>query len=145
MLKQLAVFVENQPGALRKVTTIIRNTQADIYAFVSFDNPEFSIFRMVVDRPQEVKDALNAKGCISKIGDVIAVELEDHSGGLDKVLAALSESNISINYTYSSFSRGSERPVVIIHSEEIYETEEVLTRKGFTLLNHLEELGRSDA
>ena len=90
MLKQLAVFVENQPGALRQVTTIIRDTPADIYAFVSFDNPEFSIFRMVVDRPEEVKEALNAKGCISKVGDVIAVELEDHSGGLDKVLEALS-------------------------------------------------------
>lgn len=142
MLKQLAVFVENQPGSLRKVTTMIQETQVNIYAFVSFDNPEFSIFRMVVDRPEEVKAAITAKGCVAKVCDVIAIELEDHAGGLDRVLEAVSESNISINYTYSSFRRGDDKPVVIIHSEEIYETEDILRRKGFRLLNSVEEMAQ---
>ncbi|MGI6068891.1 MAG: amino acid-binding protein [Blautia sp.] len=142
MLKQLAVFVENKPGSLKKITAMIRDTQVNIYAFVSFDNPEFSIFRMVVDQPEEVKSYLTSKGCVAKVCDVIAIELEDHSGGLDRVLEALSESNISINYTYSSFCRGNQRAVVIIHSEEIYETEEILTRKGFTVLTNVGELSQ---
>lgn len=140
MLKQLAVFVENKPGSLREITTMIRDTQVNIYAFVSFDNPEFSIFRMVVDRPDEVKENLTAKGCVSKVCDVIALELDDHTGGLDQMLDALSESNISINYTYSSFRRGNKKPVVFVHAEEIYETEEILNRKGFKLLHSIEEL-----
>lgn len=140
MLKQLAVFVENRPGSLRKITTMIQQTQVNIYAFVSFDNPEFSIFRMVVDRPEEVKAAITAQGCVSKVCDVIAVELEDNCGGLDKVLEVLSESNISINYTYSSFSRERDKSVVIIHSDDIYETEEILKRKEFKVLNSIEEL-----
>lgn len=141
MLKQLAVFVENKPGSLKKITAMIQDTKVNIYAFVSFDNPEFSIFRMVVDQPEEVKAYLTSKGCVAKVCDVIALELEDHSGGLDRVLESLSESNISINYTYSSFCRRNGKAVVIIHSEEIYETEEILTRKGFAILTDVGELG----
>lgn len=140
MLKQLAVFVENKPGSLRKITTMIRETNVNIFAFVTFDNPEFSIFRMILAKPEEVKKALENQGCISLVSEVIAVELEDHSGGLDLVLETLADSNISINYTYSSFRRGSGKPIIIIHTDEIYETEEILNRKGFKLLRGVEEL-----
>ena len=49
MLKQLAVFVENQAGSLRKVTMTLHEQKVNIYAFASFDTPEFGILRMLVD------------------------------------------------------------------------------------------------
>lgn len=135
MLKQLAVFVENQSGSLRKVTMALHGRGINIYAFSSFDTPEFGILRMLVDRPEEAKEALTSQGFVTKICDVIAVELPDEQGGLDSLLAALHESNISINYTYSSFGRMSKIPAVVIHSDDIYETESVLKAKGFTCMD----------
>lgn len=137
MLKQLAVFVENQPGSLRKVTTALHEKEVNIYAFASFDTPEFGILRMVVDQPEVAKEQLTGKGFVTKICDVIAIELPDEQGGMDHVLGCLYDSNISINYTYSSFGRMSAIPAVILHSDDIYETEEVLKRKGFTCMNTL--------
>ena len=48
MLKQLAVFVENESGSLRKVTMALHSEKINIYASASFDTPEFGILRMVV-------------------------------------------------------------------------------------------------
>ncbi|MCI9545188.1 MAG: amino acid-binding protein [Lachnospiraceae bacterium] len=137
MLKQLAVFVENQSGSLRKVTTVLHGQKLNIYAFASFDTPEFGILRMLVDRPEEAKDALTSQGFVTRVCDVIAVELPDEQGGMDSLLAALHESNISINYTYSSFGRMSKVPAVVIHTDEVFETENVLKSKGFVCMEGL--------
>lgn len=137
MLKQLAVFVENQAGSLRKVTMTLHEQEINIYAFASFDTPEFGILRMLVDNPEKGKEALTSKGFVTKICDVIAVELPDEQGGMDRLLAALYESNISINYTYSSFGRMSKTPAVVIHTDEVFETENVLGSKGFTCMDSL--------
>ena len=133
MLKQLAVFVENQSGSLRKVTMALHEKNVNIYAFASFDTPEFGILRMLVDHPEQAKEALTSQGF------VIAVELPDEQGGLDSLLAALHDSNISINYTYSSFGRMSKIPAVVIHTDEVYETENVLRSKGFSCMDSFTE------
>ena len=135
MLKQLAVFVENQSGSLRKVTMVLHGLDINIYAFASFDTPEFGILRMLVDQPEKAKDALTSQGFVTRVCDVIAVELPDEQGGMDSLLAALHESNISINYTYSSFGRMSQIPAVVIHTDEVYETENVLRSKGFACMD----------
>ncbi|MCI8814699.1 MAG: amino acid-binding protein, partial [Lachnospiraceae bacterium] len=132
-----AVFVENQSGSLRKVTTVLHGQKLNIYAFASFDTPEFGILRMLVDRPEEAKDALTSQGFVTRVCDVIAVELPDEQGGMDSLLAALHESNISINYTYSSFGRMSKVPAVVIHTDEVFETENVLKSKGFVCMESL--------
>lgn len=139
MLKQLAVFVENQPGSLQKVTTLLFEREINIYAFSSFDTPEFGILRMVVDQPEAAKEILTSKGIVTKICDVICVEVEDVQGGMNHLLKSLYESNISINYTYSSFGRVSKIPAVIIHTDDIFETENVIRCKGFNTIDNLKE------
>lgn len=139
MLKQLAVFVENESGSLRKVTMALRSEKINIYASASFDTPEFGILRMVVNEPEKAKDALTSQGFVTKLGEVIAVQLPDEEGGMDSLLAALHASNVSINYTYSSFGRMSKLPAVILHTDEIFETENVLRSKGFHCMDSLND------
>ncbi len=139
MLKQLAVFVENESGSLRKVTMALRSQKINIYASASFDTPEFGILRMVVNEPEKAKDALTSQGFVTKLGEVIAVQLPDEEGGMDSLLAALHASNVSINYTYSSFGRMSKLPAVILHTDEIFETENVLRSKGFHCMDSLND------
>lgn len=140
MFKQLAVFVENKPGSLREVTSVMNEKNVNIYAFACFDTPEFCIFRVVAEHPEEVKKVLTSRGFVTKVCDVLAVNLKDELGGLDGLLQALAESNISINYTYTSFSREGQIPVVILNTEEIDATENVLKNKGFCVLEDVSDL-----
>lgn len=140
MIKQNIVFVENRAGSLRKVTEILAKENIDIYGFACFDAPEFALFRMVSSGADKAAAALTENGFINRVTDVIAVDLKDEVGGLDEILSAAGESNISLDYIYTSYHRDSQTPVVIIHSEEIFLTESVLKNKGFKVLNSVDEL-----
>ena len=134
MLKQVAVFVENQPGSLRKVTTELHKEGISIYAFTSYDTPEFGILRMVVDDPLKAKEILTSKGFVNKICDVIAIQLNDEKGAMDSVFSSLMDSNVNINYIYSSFGYEDQQSAVIVHTDDIFEAENILKNKGFACM-----------
>ena len=68
------------------------------------------------------------------------VDLKDEVGGLDELLSVLAESNVSLNYIYTSFRREDLIPVIILHAEEIFATESVLRGNGFRVLGSVKEL-----
>ena len=66
-----------------------------------------------------------------KLTDVLGIEIQDRVGELNRLLTALDESNINVNYMYLSFNRESGSPVMVFHTNDITEVEECLTAKGF--------------
>lgn len=140
MIKQNIVFVENRAGSLKKVTNLLAENQVNIFGFACFDTPEFAIFRMVSDAPEKAEKILTENGYMNRITDVIVVDLKDEVGGLDELLSVLAESNVSLNYIYTSFRREDLIPVIILHSEDIFATESVLHSNGFRVLGDVKEL-----
>ena len=59
---------------------------------------------------------------------------------LDELLKVLADSNVSLDYIYTSFHRKDLIPVVILHSEDITVTESVLKNNGFNVFTTTEEL-----
>lgn len=139
MLKQLAVFVENQPGMLKKVTGQVREQNVEFYAFVCFDNPEFGIFRFICDDPDRIKQVLTSQGFVTKVGSVIAAAMPKDLGGIDGLLGILAEHDINLNYTYPSFLKKDGLPVVIVNTDDLEKSEEVLRNKGFLVLQDMAE------
>ena len=72
---------------------------------------------------------LTAQGLLVKNYDVIEVAAKDMET-LDALLLACAESNVNINYMYSSFG-GVQGQAVIFHCEYLEETESMLRAKGF--------------
>ena len=130
MIRQLSVFVENRPGSFRQVTELLRQHRIETEAFfVPLIPPEFGILRLIVDQPAEAERVLAAQGLLVKNYDVIEVAVEDMES-LDALLLACTESNVNINYMYSSFG-GEHGQSVIFHCEYLEETESMLRAKGF--------------
>lgn len=140
MIKQNIVFVENRAGSLRKVTEILAKENIDIYGFACFDAPEFALFRMVSSDAEKAAKVLTESGYINRVTNVIAVDLKDEVGGLDEILNVVGESNISLDYIYTSFHRDRQTPVIILHSEDIFVIESVLKNNGFKTLESVDEL-----
>lgn len=140
MIKQNIVFVENKAGSLQKVTGLLAENHIDIYGFACFDAPEFALFRMVCSVPEKAEQILTENGYMNRITNVIAVDMKDKVGGLDELLVVVGESNVNLDYIYTSFHREKQTPVVILQCEEIYVTESVLKNNGFTILNSADEL-----
>lgn len=139
MLKQLSVFVENKVGTLARVTTVFRENNINIRAIAAFDSPDFGILRVIVDKPEEAQKILSEKSFAVKITEVIAVELEDKPGDLDRVLNIVSKNGLSLNYIYSFVIRGKEAPLMVMNIENMEEAVRVLKKNQVKVSERLEE------
>ena len=140
MIKQNIVFVENKAGSLKRVTGMLTDNDINIYGFACFDAPEFAIFRMICNDPDKAELILNKSGYMNRITQAIVVDMKDQVGGLDELLKVLADSNVSLDYIYTSFHRKDLIPVVILHSEDITVTESVLKNNGCNVFTTTEEL-----
>ena len=140
MIKQNVVFVENKAGSLKRVTGILADNGINIYGFACFDAPEFAIFRMICNDPDKAEIDLNRSGYMNRITQAIVVDMKDQVGGLDELLKVASDSNVSLDYIYTSFHRKDLRPVVILQTEDGAVAECILKNNGFNVFTSVEEL-----
>ena len=66
---------------------------------------------------------------------VIAVEVEDKTGGLAKVLKCLTDDNINVEYMYAFVNKTAENAVLIFRFEKMEEAITTLQKGGFTILS----------
>ncbi len=135
MLQQLSVFVENRIGSLNKVTHTIYENGINLRAISAFDSPDFCIMRIVVDKPEEAKKVLSAKGFAVKVSQVLAIELADKPGELDRVLSILAENELSINYIYSLVLRGDKAPLMVLNLNDNEKALQVLQANNICIVD----------
>ena len=133
MLKQLSIFVENEIGSLRSVTTVLKENNINIRAIATFDSPEFGILRIIVDKPELAREILINKGFFVKITDVVAVNLDDTPGELDKVLKVIEEAGLNLNYIYSFVIREQKTPLMVMHIDDLEIAKQILSENGVTI------------
>ena len=134
MLKQVSIFAENSKGTMQKITGILAQEEINIWGSVTNDSAENGIIRMVVSEPEKALEALRKAGYLAQLNEVMGVEVEDKVGNLNSLLLAFSDSNINVNYIYLSFNRNSGKPVLVFHTEDIWEAEDCIKAKGFSVI-----------
>jgi len=132
MIRQISVFVENQPGSMMNVTNVLTEAHVNIRAISTFDTPEFGIMRLVVDDPVRAKESLTSKGFVNRVSDVIGAELKDEKGNLNQMLKILADGQINVNYIYSFVIR--EAPVMVFHTDDFEKAESVLKQADVKLV-----------
>lgn len=134
MIRQISVFVENQPGSMMNVTNVLTEAHVNIRAISTFDTPEFGIMRLVVDDPVRAKESLTSKGFVNRVSDVIGVELKDEKGNLNQMLKILADGQINVNYIYSFVIRDGKAPVMVFHTDDFEKAESVLKQADVKLV-----------
>lgn len=134
-MKQISVFVENEPGSLMRVTSALNEAKINIRAAASFDTPEFGILRLVVDQPAKAKEFLTSRGFVVRVQDVIGAELKDEKGNLNQMLKVLADENISIGYIYSFVIRENRAPVMVFQADDNEKARAVLREAGIPLVD----------
>ena len=128
MIRQLSVLVENKPGSLMEVTSRLTEAHVNIRAVSNFDAPDFGILRLVVDKPQEAKEYLTARGYVVSVHEVMGVELEDKKGNLNQMLSILAEGKLNINYIYSFVIRDGRAPVMVFQTDDYEKATQILKK-----------------
>ena len=139
MLKQLSVFVENKFGRLAAITDILEKNNIDISALSLADTSDFGILRLIVDKPEEAKNALRAEGITVKSNHVIAAAMDDKPGGLAYLLRLLTDANISIEYMYAFMGKEEDKAFTVIRADNNEKAAAVFTSNGVKMLEQIAE------
>ena len=100
-IRQISVFLENRPGALCAMTGVLAEHQIDMRAFSLAETSDFGIARIIVDDAYKTATVLKDAGFVSNITPVLGVAIPDVPGGLNKVLQALAEAQVNVEYMYA--------------------------------------------
>ena len=138
MIRQISVFVENQPGSMMNVTSVLTEEHVNIRAISTFDSPEFGIMRLVVDDPVRAKESLTKRGFVTRVTEVIGAELRDEKGNLNQMLKILADGQINVNYIYSFVIREGKSPVMVFSTDNYEKVEEVLRAADVKLIEEEE-------
>jgi len=132
-IKQLSIFVENKVGRLQDIVNALGENEVNISALSIADTTDFGILRIIVDNPDKAKLVLKGMGVISKTTDVVAVYIDDRSGGLAAVLNLVSNAGIGIEYMYAFLGRTEGKALMVLKADNEEMLEQVLTRHGVEL------------
>ena len=144
-IKQLSIYLENKPGKLAEALRFIKEGGINIRALSLADTSEFGILRLITSDLEKAEELLSQK-TIVKSTDVIAVKVDDRSGGLSEILDVLDKAEVNIDYMYAFTARLNSAYAVLRVSdwelaENVLHESGIATLKGKDLMNLLETEG----
>ena len=100
-VKQISVFLENRPGCLHEMTKVLADAKIDLRGLSLAETSDFGIVRLIVDDVTGTASTLRDAGFVASMTDVMAVEVPNVPGGLNKVLEILDGVGINVEYMYA--------------------------------------------
>ncbi len=132
-IKQLSIFIENKAGRLQAIIDKLSENGVNISALSIADTTDFGILRIISDNNEKAKAVLSEIGVISKTTDVIAVYIDDRTGGLAEVLKIVTDAGISIEYMYAFLGRTEGKALMVLKADDEKLAEKVLTENGIKI------------
>ena len=118
-IKQLSIFLQNEIGSLSKPLELLSENNINIRAMCMADTSEFSILRLVVDKPDDGEKILKENNFLVKITEIIGVEMNDTPGGLTSILKIMKDNKIDLEYLYAFTHDKVNKAILLIHVDEI--------------------------
>src|ERR1044071_3121575 len=118
LTKQLAIFLENKPGTLARVTAEFARRKINILALTLSDTVDHSVLRVVVDDTDRAVQLLETSGVLVVERDVILIEGGARPGELSKIAQKLAEHRINIEYTYGAVSPGAKKGLLVLRTAD---------------------------
>jgi len=135
-IKQISVFLENQAGRLYDVMTVLADNKINLRALFLTDSSDFGILRLIVDKPDDCLKVLKENQFTVNITNVIAIEVEDHAGGLSGVLKEIYSAELNIEYMYAFVEKHHDNAVLIFRFESAEVAIEKLKDKDLKIMSN---------
>jgi hypothetical protein len=126
--RQVSVALENQPGQLAAICSILGANAVNIEAVSVIDSIEQGVVRLITSDPTRCRQALQAKGLYVIESDVLVLDLFDRIGKLAEICSALAEARINIDYVYGSVEHAGSPLRLVLKTTDIVRTHALLDR-----------------
>ena len=117
-IKQISVFLENQPGKLAELAAVLSEQKINLRAISVAEASDFGIVRIIVDDVFNAVTILKSERYICTITDVLAVEVQDEPGMLANMISILGAEGINIEYMYTILGKKKAVAYMIIRTND---------------------------
>ncbi|MBI5386757.1 MAG: ACT domain-containing protein [Verrucomicrobia bacterium] len=118
LASQLALFIENKPGALARVCDAMSEAGINIHAFSTGDTVDYCVVRMVLSDPQRAIKLIEAHGCIVVETEVLLVEGDNKPGSMARIAHKLADADVNIDYAYCATAPEAKRGLLVIRTAD---------------------------
>ena len=132
-VKQFSVFMANRMGRLHDLIGLFASRSVHVLAITILDTSESAIARVVVDDPQAAQKLLEENNFAFMTSELLVVEI-DAATQLVKLVSALLEAELNINYLYSFIPHPQGKSFIGVSMEDDEVGEKILRQHGFRIL-----------
>lgn len=112
--QQLALFLENRPGALARVCEALSKEKINIYAISTSDTVDHIVLRMILSDPRKALNLFEQHGTLVVEDEVLMIDGDNKPGSLAKIANKLAAAKINIEYAYCATSPGAKKGLLIL-------------------------------
>ena len=134
-IRQTSVFMEKALERFKEITELFNEAGINIraHSLVGHSTTPYKILRMIVDDTEQAVTVLKNRGLSVKTDDVLAVEVDDRTGGLYRILDVLEKEGLELKYTYAAVHCVSTKAAMIFKFEDLARAAQVLTDQDIVL------------
>ena len=119
----LAMSIQNAKDAVKELYKIREKTDrrialAESYRGILRDSSDYSMIRLIVDKPAEAEKVLQESNHRIDVEQVLAFRLVNQPGMLGRVARRFGEMKINIDYIYGSAMEDAKESIFIVHIAE---------------------------
>lgn len=130
MIKQISMFLKNQPGELARIMSAFEDENIKIMAMCITDTNENGIFRVIVDNPVRAETVLKKINVNNHTSRVLIVEIIE----LKKLFVKMNSNNLNVEYMYSL-----DKENLVIKFDDLEKGYNILKKLGYKLLEENNE------
>jgi hypothetical protein len=113
--------------------SLLDSYEVHVLALTVLDTTDSAIIRLVVDDPERARDLLQEHGFPHTESKLLVVEF-DYSTELGRLMSAMLEAELNINYLYSFIPYPAGKPLLALSLEDNEMAETVLRKHQFRVL-----------
>ena len=133
---QFSIFTPNRLGRLHDLIRLLGTHNVHVLALMVLDTTDSAIIRVVVDDPDRARELLHQEGFPFTESKLVVVEVT--STELNRLMSALLEAELNINYLYSFIPHPQGKSIVGLSLEDNETAEQALKRHQFKILTQTE-------
>ena len=138
-VKQISVFLDNRPGTILEMSKLFAEKNVIIKALTVTDSNDFTVVRLIANNVMWASSVLRDGGFITRIREVVAAEVPHTPGGLNRVLEAIRDADVNIEYSYTIMSgKYATSTCIILKVSDNTKAEEALRASGIKILTQEE-------
>jgi len=133
-LKQLSLFLENQPGALSRPIRLLAKAKFNILTLSIAEANQFGILRLILNDWEKAKKLLEKAGFVVRVTDMVAVEVSDQPGGLAKILEVVEKAGLNVEFMYAFTEKRENKAILIFRFDDPDHAIKILRQRNLNVV-----------